>query len=65
MVTVKQAADELQMTPQTLRYLMLHGMLPIGDAWKKDGARRGCFKVNRKLLDKEKERRGINGKGNT
>lgn len=58
-VTVEQAARELEMTQMTLRYLMLHGMLPIGDAWKKEGRQRGCYRVNRKLLDEEKARRGI------
>ena len=63
LVTVNQAAIELQMTPATVRYLMLNGMLPIGDAWKKTGCKRACFKVNRKLLDAEKERRGLNDSG--
>lgn len=58
-VTVEQAAAELHMTPQTVRYLMLHGMLPIGDAWIRPGRKRGTYRVNRKLLDEEKERRGI------
>ena len=59
-ITVKQAAAELKMTPATVRYLMLTGSLPIGDAWKKDGAKRACFRVNRHLLDAEKQRRGLN-----
>lgn len=58
-VTVKQAAEELEMTETTVRFLMLHGKLPIGDAWRREGTKRGCFKVNRRLLDQEKERRGI------
>lgn len=56
-LTVEQAAQELHMTPQTVRYLMMQGKLPIGDAWKK--GRRGCYRVVRKLLDEEKARRGI------
>ena len=58
-VSVPQAAKELGMTPQTLRYLMQTGRLQIGDAWKRPGASRGGYKVVRTLLDAEKRRRGI------
>ena len=58
-VTVETAAAELGLTPPTVRYLMLCGKLQIGDAWKREGSRRGTFRVVRKLLDEEKARRGL------
>ncbi len=59
LVTVQQAAKELQMTPLTLRYLMQCGKLQIGEAWTKPGAKRGYYRVYRKLLDEEKQKRGL------
>lgn len=58
-VTVIQAARELQMSPQTLRYMMTSGKIQVGDCGKRPGAKRGFYRVFRKMLDEEKKRRGI------
>lgn len=58
-VTPEQAAKELQIPVASLRYMMIHGLIHIGDAYKRPGARRSCFRVVRALLDEEKKRRGI------
>ena len=46
-VTIIQAARELHMSPQTLRYMMA------------SGKKRGFYKVYRLMLNEEKARRGI------
>ena len=58
-VTIAQAARELQMSPQTLRYMMASGKIQVGDCGKRPGAKRGFYRVFRKMLDEEKKRRGI------
>ena len=58
-VTPEQAAKELQIPVASLRYMMIHGLIHIGDAYKRPGAQRGCFRVVRSLLEEEKKRRGI------
>lgn len=58
-VTIAQAARELQMSPQTLRYMMVSGKIAVGDCGKRPGAKRGFYRVFRKMLDEEKKRRGI------
>lgn len=58
-VTVKQAAKELHMSEPTVRQLMAVGILQIGDTWLTRGGRRRNFKINRALLDEEKQRRRI------
>lgn len=58
-VTPEQAAKELQIPVASLRYMMIHGLIHIGDAYKRPGAQRSCFRVVRTLLDEEKKRRGI------
>ena len=58
-VTIIQAARELHMSPQTLRYMMASGRIAIGDCGRRPGKKRGFYKVFRKMLDAEKERRGI------
>lgn len=58
-VTAEQAAKELQIPVASLRYMMIHELIHIGDAYKRPGAQRGCFRVVRTLLDEEKRRRGI------
>ena len=58
-VTITQAARELHMSPQTLRYMMASGRIAIGDCGRRPGKKRGFYKVFRKMLDAEKERRGI------
>ena len=57
--TPEQAAKELQIPVASLRYMMLHGLIHIGDAYKKPGTKRGCYRVVRSLLEAEKKRRGI------
>ena len=57
--TPEQAAKELGIPVASLRYMMLRGLINIGDAYKRPGAQRGCFRVVRTLLDEEKKRRGI------
>lgn len=57
--TPEQAAKELQIPVASLRYMMIHGLIHIGDSYKRPGAQRSCFRVVRTLLDEEKKRRGI------
>lgn len=59
-VTITQAARELHMSPQTLRYLMFTGKIDVGDCGRRPGCKRGFYKVFRKMLDAEKEKRGLN-----
>jgi hypothetical protein len=58
-VSISTAAKELHMSPQTVRILMASGQLPIGDCARRKGCRRMGYYVYRKLLDQEKEKRGI------
>lgn len=48
-VTVKQAAKELKMDPQCLRYMMKHGNLPIGHVLEK--GERTTYYIYREKLD--------------
>ena len=57
--TSEQAAAELGIPVASLRYMMLHGLIHIGDAYKRPGSTRGCYRVVRSLLEEEKKRRGI------
>ena len=58
-VTIIQAARELQMSPQTLRYMMASGRIAIGDCGRRPGKKSGCYKVYRSMLEEEKARRCI------
>lgn len=58
-VTPEQAAEELGIPVASLRYMMLHGLINIGDAYRRPGSTRGCYRVVRSLLEEEKKRRGI------
>ncbi len=60
-VTPKQAAIELNMDVESVRYLMRENRLPIGSVMKKKGARRCTYYIYRGALDAEKERI-LNGK---
>lgn len=57
--TAEQAAAELGIPVASLRYMMLHGLIHIGDAYRRPGSTRGCYRVVRSLLEEEKKRRGI------
>lgn len=57
--TPEQAASELGIPVASLRYMMLHGLIHIGDAYRRPGSSRGCYRVVRSLLEEEKKRRGI------
>lgn len=59
-VTISQAARELHMSPQTLRYMMASGRIAIGDCGRRPGKKRGFYKVFRSMLEEEKEKRGLN-----
>lgn len=59
LVTVKQAAMELQTTPLTLRYLMAEKMIDLGHCIDRPGQYHRHFIIYRKCLDQEKERRGL------
>ena len=59
-VTIIQAARDLQMSPQTLRYMMASGKIAIGDCGRRPGKKRGFYKVFRSMLVEEKEKRGLN-----
>lgn len=50
-VTVKQAAAELNMADDAVRYLMSAGRLPIGHAVKKEGWNRTTYYIYRDALD--------------
>lgn len=58
-VSVRDAAQELQMDVLTLRHLMQTGCLKIGYYSKRPGCKRGSYIIYRRLLDIEKERLGI------
>lgn len=58
-VTTKQAAAELGMTVPTIIYLMRMGQLPIGTAYRQEGAVRHTVIIYRKSLDAYKKARGI------
>jgi len=58
-VTIIQAARELHMSPQTLRYMMASGKIAVGDCGRRPGKKRGFYKVFRSMLEEEKARRGI------
>lgn len=58
-VSCKQAAKELQIDLLTLYQLMQRGMIDIGYVIKKDGKEKYSYYIYRALLDKEKERLGI------
>ena len=58
-VTITQAARELHMSPQTLRYMMASGKIAVGDCGRRPGKKRGFYKVFRSMLEEEKARRGI------
>lgn len=53
-VTVEEAAKELGLTPVCLRELLIRGIIPIGYAYRKDGAKRRKFIIYRGLLDEYK-----------
>lgn len=57
--TAEQAAAELGIPVASLRYMMLNGLINIGDAYRRPGSTRGCYRVVRSLLEEEKKRRGI------
>lgn len=59
-VSCKQAARELQVDLITLYQLMQRGMIDIGYVIKKEGKTKYSYYIYRALLDKEKERLGIN-----
>lgn len=59
-VTISQAARELHMSPQTLRYMMASGKIAVGDCGRRPGKKRGFYKVFRSMLEEEKEKRGLN-----
>ena len=62
-ISVKQAAEELQTTPLTLRYLMAEGMVDIGYCVARPGQYHRHFVIYRESLDKELERRGLRKEG--
>lgn len=51
-----QAAKELNMSPDSVRYLMQINKLPIGYVVKREGKTRHSYIIYRGLLDAEKER---------
>lgn len=55
-VTVKEAATELNMSPDSVRYLMREGKIDLGHAMLKKGSERWYYIIFRGLLDQEKER---------
>jgi predicted site-specific integrase-resolvase len=58
-VTIEQAAQELQVSQATVRSWMRHQYIDIGIADKKDGNKKYCYIIYRKLLNEQKERWGI------
>lgn len=69
-VTVKQAAAELNMDNDTVRYLMSTGRLPIGHAVRREGCNRTTYYIYRAALDAYKnslkgEENGKQVQGNT
>lgn len=59
LVTVKQAAEELQLTVLTLRWLMAEGKLDLGLVVDRPGSKSRRFIIYRAKLDAEKARLGI------
>lgn len=59
LVTVKQAADELQLTALTLRYFMAEGKVDLGLVIDKPGSKHRRFIIYRQKLDAEKKRLGL------
>ena len=55
-VSVKEAAAELNMTPECVRFLMREGRIDLGHAMHAKGAKRWYYIIFRGLLDAEKER---------
>ncbi len=55
-VTVKQAARELNIDADTLRYQLMKGKLQIGYAIKREGKKRSVYIIYRGLLEQEKRR---------
>lgn len=55
-VTVAQAAKELNMTPLSLRQLMIQNRINIGYAYRREGSSKHKFFIYRHLLDAEKRR---------
>ena len=53
-VKVETAAKELNLTAPCLRELLIRGIIPIGYAYRKDGAKRRKFVIYRGLLDEYK-----------
>lgn len=58
-VPVRQAASELHMDVLTVRFLMQTKQMNIGFYIRRDGCKRGSYKIYRHLLDAEKRRLGI------
>lgn len=59
LVTVKQAADELQLTALTLRYFMAEGKVDLGLVIDKPGSKHRRFIIYRERLNAEKKRLGL------
>lgn len=55
-VTTKQAAEEMNMDMETLRYMMMKERLPIGYAIKREGKKRAVYVIYRGLLDQYKRK---------
>lgn len=53
-VLVEEAAEILGITAPCLRELLIRGLIPIGYAYRKDGAKRRKFVIYRGLLDEYK-----------
>ncbi|MEE0390602.1 helix-turn-helix domain-containing protein [Thermoguttaceae bacterium LCP21S3_D4] len=54
-VTVKQAAEELNMDHETVKYLMRKERLPIGYAVLREGCKRTTYYIYRDALDAYKK----------
>ena len=54
-VSVKDAAAELKLNQEMLRYMMQAGKLPIGYAFKKPGSKRWIYTIYRGQLNRYKE----------
>ncbi|MDD2981723.1 MAG: DNA-binding protein [Hespellia sp.] len=54
-VKTKEAAQELNMDLETLQYLMRKERLPIGQAVRKENAKRCTYYIYRGLLDQYKK----------
>ena len=55
-VTVKQAARELNIDADTLRYQLMKGKLQTGYDMKREGKKRSVYIIYRGLLEQEKRR---------